>query len=87
MEEEIREDGTPEGASHYQKTSIQPIEMFQQIFPKEMVYGFCVCNAFKYLYRLKQKGQEAKDIEKAATYARWAADLLEGKTINPRKKE
>lgn len=42
MEEEIREDGTPEGASHYQKTSIQPIEMFQQIFPKEMVYGFCV---------------------------------------------
>lgn len=67
MEEEIREDGTPEGASHYQKTSIQPIEMFQQIFPKEMVYRFCVCNAFKYLYRLKQKGQEAKEKRKEAS--------------------
>lgn len=84
---EEKEDGTPKGAEHYQKTGEQPIEIYQKIFTKEMVYGFCVCNAFKYLYRLKQKGQEAKDIEKAATYARWAADILEGKTINPREEE
>lgn len=48
-----KEDGTPKGAEHYQKTGEQPIEIYQKIFTKEMVYGFCVCNAFKYLYRLK----------------------------------
>ena len=59
--------------AHYAgSTSIECIEAMKIAFGYQAVYSFCVCNAFKYLWRYKNKnGQE--DIEKARWYLEKAA--------------
>jgi hypothetical protein len=39
----------------------------QEVFGTEAVQNFCVCNAFKYLYRHRRKNGK-EDIEKARWY-------------------
>ena len=50
------------------------IEMMEMIFGKEAVHDFCTLNAFKYLWRYRQKGG-ADDIGKAKWYLEYTKGL------------
>lgn len=60
---------------HYKNsTSLECIEAMLLIFGKEAVVNFCVCNAWKYIWRWKHKnGYE--DLEKARWYIVKAVEL------------
>jgi hypothetical protein len=50
--------------SHYEgNTSLECIECMRVAFGAKAVYDFCLCNAFKYLWRYKNKNG-AEDIER-----------------------
>jgi hypothetical protein len=44
-------------------------------FGRASVREFCVINAFKYLWRYKEKGHENEDLEKAKWYIDYAISL------------
>ena len=50
------------------------IEMMEMVFGKEAVHDFCTLNAFKYLWRHRQKGG-ADDIGKAKWYLEYTKGL------------
>ena len=54
--------------AHYEgSTSLECIDVMEIAFGAEAVANFCLCNAFKYLWRYKNKnGRE--DLDKAAWY-------------------
>ena len=53
---------------HYKKeTSLECIESMELIFGKDAVYDFCVCNAWKYIWRWKNKNG-VEDLKKAEWY-------------------
>ena len=54
--------------AHYEgQTSLECIDVMEIAFGAEAVANFCLCNAFKYLWRYKNKnGRE--DLDKAAWY-------------------
>lgn len=52
---------------HYQTGQFECIDVMMEVFGVEYVMGFCICNAFKYLYREKRKNG-VEDIRKAAWY-------------------
>lgn len=60
---------------HYADTcSLECIDVMLISFGKEAVINFCMCNAFKYMWRFKNKnGQE--DLQKAKWYLNKAEDL------------
>lgn len=63
---------------HYEgSTSIECIEAMQVAFGKDFVIAFCLCNAFKYLWRHKNKGGK-EDLQKAEWYVE-KADVLNNK--------
>lgn len=53
--------------SHYTQGGIECIDAMVAAFGKEAVANFCMCNAFKYIWRSKYKNG-AEDIEKAKWY-------------------
>lgn len=53
--------------SHYNIGKFECIDVMEDVFGAEAVKTFCVMNAFKYIYRHKQKGG-AEDIKKAVWY-------------------
>lgn len=54
--------------SHYDgNTSLECIDCMQVALGREATLNFCLCNAFKYLWRYKNKNG-AEDIEKAKWY-------------------
>lgn len=53
---------------HYKSsTSLECIEAMEITFGKEAVIDFCLCNAFKYIWRWKNKNG-TEDLEKANWY-------------------
>ena len=54
--------------AHYEgQTSLECIDVMEIAFGAEAVANFCLCNAFKYLWRYKNKnGRE--DLDKATWY-------------------
>lgn len=62
---------------HYKKsTSLECIEAMQIVFGDRAVINFCLCNAWKYVWRWKNKnGQE--DLKKANWYVDKGSELLE----------
>lgn len=58
----------PTNPDHYKNsTSLECIEAMGLIFGAQAVYDFCVCNAWKYIWRWRNKnGQE--DLNKAVWY-------------------
>ena len=53
--------------THYETGKFECIEVMQEAIGIEAVKGFCLCNAFKYIYRSGRKnGRE--DIQKAIWY-------------------
>ncbi len=61
---------------HYKSsTSLECIEAMQIAFGREAVLHFCLCNAFKYIWRWKNKNGE-EDLNKAQWYIRKGIDIL-----------
>lgn len=53
--------------SHYGTGKLECIEVMMETQGVEAVKSFCICNAFKYLYRHNRKNQ-TEDIKKANWY-------------------
>ena len=62
---------------HYASTSIECIDAMIETQGKEAVRCFCICNAFKYLWRHNSKNGD-EDIKKANWYLTKAVELMEG---------
>lgn len=61
--------------AHYEaSTSIECIEAMSLMFGPDAVYHFCMCNAFKYIWRHKNKNG-LEDLDKAGWYLDKAYDL------------
>jgi hypothetical protein len=58
--------------AHYEgNTSLECIDVMEIAFGADAVGNFCLCNAFKYLWRYKHKGGN-EDVKKAKWYLdRW----------------
>ena len=53
--------------THYETGKFECIEVMVETQGVEAVQDFCICNAFKYLYRHRRKNGK-EDIEKALWY-------------------
>ena len=53
--------------NHYKSDRFECIEVMEEVFGQKAVESFCICNAFKYLYRHKLKGG-MEDLQKARWY-------------------
>ena len=53
--------------SHYETGSFECIDVMLETQGKEAVKNFCLCNAFKYIYRHNNKN-DLEDIQKAKWY-------------------
>ena len=63
--------------SHYESGKFECIEVMEEVMGVEAVKNFCICNAFKYLYRHKRKNG-LEDIKKAKWYLDHYIKLSEG---------
>lgn len=63
---------------HYKnQTSLECIEAMEIIFGRDAVIDFCRCNAWKYIWRWKNKNG-TEDLDKAKWYLERAFDMLDG---------
>ena len=62
---------------HYTSTSIECIDAMRETQGDEAVKAFCICNAFKYLWRHNRKNGD-EDIKKANWYLNKAVEIMEG---------
>lgn len=80
VEEELHECedgyGPVDRPQHYASTSIECIDAMRETQGDIYVYHFCICNAFKYLWRHNQKNQ-FEDIKKANWYLTKAIEIYE----------
>jgi hypothetical protein len=53
--------------SHYETGKFECIDVMEEALGRDAVEGFCICNAFKYIYRNKRKNG-TEDLEKAKWY-------------------
>lgn len=68
---------------HYKNsTSLECIEAMQLAFGREVVLYFCLCNAWKYIWRWKNKNGE-EDLNKASWYVEYAKDLINDPETSP----
>ena len=68
---------------HYKSsTSLECIEAMQIAFGREVVLHFCLCNAFKYIWRWKNKNG-TEDLDKAQRYIHRAFDLINDDETSP----
>ena len=62
--------------AHYETGKFECIDVMQETQGKEAVLNFCICNAFKYLYRFRKKNG-VEDIKKAQWYINKFIELWE----------
>ena len=62
--------------SHYESEKFECIDVMEETQGKDAVMNFCLCNAFKYLYRHKRKNG-IEDIKKAKWYINKYIELAE----------
>lgn len=61
--------------AHYEaSTSLECIEAMELMFGEQAVYDFCLCNAYKYIWRHKNKNG-LEDLNKAEWYLNKASEL------------
>lgn len=66
---------------HYKnQTSLECIEAMEIIFGRDAVIDFCRCNAWKYIWRWKNKNGK-EDLDKANWYLERAFDMLDGSDV------
>ena len=55
---------------HYNDGGFECIDVMEAVYGKEAVDSFCICNAFKYLWRAGKKDGNSKsqDLQKAKWY-------------------
>ena len=53
--------------SHYTFGNFECLEVMADVYGKDAVENFCICNAFKYIWRAKHKNG-IEDIKKAVFY-------------------
>lgn len=63
---------------HYETGKLECIDVMLETQGAEAVKNFCICNAFKYLYRHKRKSG-IEDIKKADWYLKKYIELEEAK--------
>lgn len=61
--------------AHYTTGNIECIDAMVAAFGKEHVKEYCICNAFKYIWRYKYKNRPIEDIEKAIWYLNKSVEL------------
>ncbi len=66
--------------SHYETGKFECIEVMTEVFGVEAVQDFCMCNAFKYLYRHRRKNGK-EDIQKAQWYINKYLELEEQNAV------
>lgn len=59
--------------AHYMVGGIEPLDVLKAKLTSEQWEGFLMGSAIDYLLRANHKGQKAKDLQKAAFYARLLA--------------
>lgn len=64
-----------EKPQHYTSTSVECIDAMRETQGDEAVKAFCICNAFKYLWRHNSKNGD-EDIKKASWYLNKAVELM-----------
>ena len=62
---------------HYTQSGYECIDIMQGVFGIEYVKAFCLCNAFKYIFRCKYKNNTIEDIKKANWYLNKFLELIE----------
>lgn len=62
--------------AHYENDNYQCIDVMEDIYGTEAVMNFCMCNAFKYIWRF-QKKNGIEDIQKAQWYMNKYQELAE----------
>jgi len=62
--------------SHYESGKFECIEVMEEALGIDNVKGFCLCNAFKYIYRHRRKNGD-EDIKKAQWYINKYLELVE----------
>ena len=62
--------------SHYETGKFECIEVMEEALGYDAVRDFCICNAFKYIYRHKRKNG-CEDIKKAQWYINKYVDMTE----------
>lgn len=67
-----------EHPTHYAGTSIECIDAMAETQGEEAVKNFCICNAFKYLWRHNRKNG-VEDVKKALWYLNKFVELEEKK--------
>ena len=63
--------------SHYESGKYECIDVMMETQGEDAVLNFCLCNAFKYLYRHKHKNG-IEDIKKAKWYLDKYIQIKEG---------
>lgn len=64
---------------HYEMNGIECIDAMVASQGEEAVSNYCVCNAFKYIWRHQHKGKSVEDIKKAVWYLNRYLNLCESK--------
>lgn len=67
--------------AHYESGQFECIDVMLETQGKEAVKDFCICNAFKYLYRHRRKNG-VEDIKKARWYIDKLIELEDGGDTN-----
>lgn len=62
--------------SHYTSGKVECIDAMEQVFGTDAVISFAILNAWKYLWRRKDKNNEEQDIQKAIWYFDKAKELI-----------
>lgn len=63
---------------HYVSGGIECIDAMVAAFGKDATADFCICNAFKYIWRHRKKGNPKQDCEKAIWYLNKYIELKAG---------
>lgn len=62
--------------SHYETGKFECIDVMEEALGRDAVESFCICNAFKYLYRSKRKNG-IEDLKKARWYLNRVIEMME----------
>lgn len=76
----VKETNNVNHPSHYNQGGIECIDAMVSAFGKEAVGNFCICNAFKYVWRAKQKNG-VEDLDKAIWYLNKVKELTANEAV------